>query len=85
MMQIALTVANADGSEAKVTAKPSDLIAFERNFDQPMTIFGDEKKVRVEWLLWLAWRASTREGLTKDEFDTWVDTVEGITVGDSGE
>lgn len=85
MMQIALTVALADGSEAKVTAKASDLIAFERNFDQSMTIFGDDKKVRVEWLLWLAWRASTREGLTKDEFDTWVDTIDGITVGDSGE
>lgn len=84
-MQIALTVANADGSEAKVTAKASDLIAFERNFDQSMTVFGDDKKVRVEWLLWLAWRASTREGLTKAEFDTWVDTIEGITVGDSGE
>lgn len=84
-MQIALTVAHADGSEAKVTAKASDLIAFERHFDQSMTVFGNDDKVRVEWLLWLSWRASTREGLTKDEFDTWVDTVEGITVGDSGE
>jgi hypothetical protein len=85
MMQIALTVAYADGSEVKVTAKASDLIAFERHFDQSMTVFGDDTKVRVEWLIWLAWKASTREGLTKVDFDAWVDTIDGITVGDSGE
>jgi hypothetical protein len=85
MMQIALTVQHADGSEAKVTAKASDLIAFERHFDQPMTVFGDDKKMRVEWLLWLAWHTSKREKATTHEFDTWVDTVDGITVGDSGE
>lgn len=85
MMQIALSVSYADGSEASVTAKASDLIAFERHFDQPMTVFGDEKKVRVEWLLWLAWQTCHRTKLTTEDFDTWVDTVEGITVGDSGE
>jgi hypothetical protein len=85
MMQIALTVQNADGSEAKVTAKASDLIAFERHFDQPMTVFGDQSKIRVEWLLWLAWETCTRQSLTKDDFDTWVDGVGGIVVGDAGE
>ena len=85
MMQIALTVEYVDGSEAEVTAKASDLIAFERHFDQPMTVFADAAKMRIEWLLWLAWSTCTRQKLASDEFDVWVDSVSAINVGESGE
>lgn len=85
MMQIHMTVEHADGSEAEVTAKASDLIAFERQFDKPMTVFGDPKAGRVEYIMWLAWHTSKKVGKTDQEFDAWVDGVEAIKLGDSGE
>ena len=85
MMQIHMTVEHADGSEAEVTAKASDLIAFERQFDKPMTVFGDPKADRVEYIMWLAWHTSKKVGKTDQEFDAWVDGVEAIKLGDSGE
>lgn len=85
MMQIAMRVAYVDGSEAAVTAKASDLIAFERHFDKPMTAFGDPKNGRIEHVMWLAWHTLTKAGVTSLDFDSWVDSVESIGVGDSGE
>ena len=85
MMQIHMTVEHADGSEAEVTAKASDLIAFERQFDKPMTVFGDPKTGRVEYIMWLAWHTSKKAGKTDQEFDAWVDGVDAIKLGDSGE
>lgn len=85
MMQIAMKVEFADGSEAAVTAKASDLIAFERHFDKSMIAFGDPKSGRIEHVLWLAWHTLTKAGQTTLDFDTWIDSVESIGVGELGE
>ncbi len=85
MMQLRMTVEHADGSEAEVTAKASDLIAFERHFDKPMTVFGDPNTGRVEYIMWLAWHTSKRNGGTEQDFETWVDAIESIRMGDPGE
>lgn len=84
MMQIAMKVKNADGSEAEVTARASDLIAFERHFDKPMTVFGDPNNARVEYIMWLAWHITKRSKGTDLEFEPWADTVDEIRVGDAG-
>lgn len=85
MMQIPMKVTLADGSEAAVTAKASDLIAFERHFDKPMIVFSSPGDSRVEYVMWLAWHTTKRAKATDLEFDAWVDTVDEIKVGDSGE
>lgn len=80
MMRISLKVQYVDGSEAAVTAAAPDLIAFERHFDKPMTVFADAP--RVEWMLWLAWTALSRQGKTGEEFDPWTEKVDGIVFGE---
>ena len=83
MMRLPLHVGYEGGSGVDVVASAPDLIAFERQFDKPMSAFGDA--VRVEWMLWLAWTALTRKKLVSQEFDVWVDSVDEITFGDSSE
>ena len=85
MMQIAMKVTHADGSEAEVTAKASDLIAFERHFDKSMSVFGDPNNTRIEYVMWLAWHTTKKAKGTDLEFEPWVDSIDQITVGDSGE
>lgn len=82
MMQIPMKVALGDGSEVEVTAKASDLIAFERHFDKPMTELGTS---RVEHILWLAWHVCTKQKQTELAFDEWVDTIDSVNLGDAGE
>lgn len=85
MMQIPMKVALGDGSEVEVIAKASDLIAFERHFDKPMTTFGDPRNGRVEYILWLAHHVMVKQDKTTLDFDAWVDSIETVSVGDSGE
>ena len=81
MMKVALKVQYDDGSGVDVDATAPDLIAFERNFDKPFTVFADS--LRLEYLVWLAWHTLKRQGKTSLEFDPWVDTVGGISLGEA--
>ena len=81
MMQVALRIEYADGSGVDVTATAPDLIAFERNFDKPFTVFADG--LRLEYLLWLAWYTVKRRGETDKDFDPWCETVGSIVIGES--
>lgn len=83
MMRIVLAVSYVDGSGAEVTATAPDLIAFERHFDKPMGVFASE--ARIEYILWIAWTAMTRRKMITSDFDTWMDTVDGVTTKDAGE
>lgn len=83
MMRISLVVSYVDGSGAEVTATAPDLIAFERHFDKPMTVFAAE--ARIEYILWIAWTAMTRRKMITADFETWMDTVDGVVAGDAGE
>lgn len=83
MMQVALHVSYSDGSGVDVTATAPDLIAFERHFDKPFTVFGTE--MRLEFILWLAWRSLSRQGKTGLEFDPWMETVESVGLQETTE
>ena len=85
MMTIPMHVKNGDGSEAEVIAKASDLIAFERHFDKPMTVFGNPSDARIEYILWLAWHTTKRTEPSTQDFDDWVDAIDYVSVGDPGE
>jgi hypothetical protein len=80
MNPIVLKIELADGTTKEVSTSASDLIAFEERFD--MSIAALEKNFRMTHLFFLAWQASKRTGLTTDEFDAWVDTVNMVTIGD---
>lgn len=83
MMQVALHVSYDDGSGADVTATAPDLIAFERHFDKPFTVFGTE--MRLEFILWLAWHSINRQGKTNMDFDAWLETVESVGLQETTE
>ncbi len=83
MMRIELKVEYADGSGVETTATAPDLIAFERHYDKSMAVFGTD--TRIEYILWLTWHALNRKKETALEFDPWVETVDSVTAGDSGE
>lgn len=54
---------------------PADQVAFERRFD--VGLGGLESEAKVEWILWLGWRAWHREvpGATGD-FDLFLEQLE---------
>jgi hypothetical protein len=53
----------------------SDSVAFERHFGIPFTRAEDDDR-RVEWLLFLMWRAWCRETKTEVAFDPFLDELE---------
>ena len=73
MNPIALTVTFLDGTEKKVEAVASDLLAFEAKFD--MSIVKLQSDIRLTHLFFLAWHALHRTGDTPDDFEKWCDTV----------
>jgi len=75
MLNIDLAVTHKDGTTVDVVCKTADYIAFETNFDKPISVI---EQGRLTYLLWLAWHASKRVGHTDAGFDEWVDTVDGI-------
>tara|TARA_R100000742_G_C4277472_1_gene99387 strand:+ start:1802 stop:2056 length:255 start_codon:yes stop_codon:yes gene_type:complete len=66
-----------DGTKFEVKIKPGDIVQFERKFDVPISKLNDEQ--RYEWLLYLAWLASKRNGVTED-YDTWMVQVEELDI-----
>ena len=74
-MRLLVTV--DDGTEHEVTVKVGDLVAFERMYG---ISFGevDTDNPRIEYVLFLGWKACKRLGLTELEFDEWLDRVDGV-------
>lgn len=66
-----------DGTKLEVKIKPIDIVQFERKFNVPVSKLNDEQ--RYEWLLYLAWLASKRNGVTED-YDNWIDKVEELDI-----
>lgn len=78
-MRIALKVEYADGSGVDVIASAPDFIAYERKFNRSIVRIGDE--ARFEDLCFLAWTSLRRRGKTADDFDQWIDTLDGVGYG----
>lgn len=81
MNPFALTVSFADGTEKTVTAVAADLIAFEQHFDKSVAIL--QSDYRLTYLFYICWHVLKRTGETKQEFDDWIGTVQGIEATDS--
>jgi hypothetical protein len=72
-----ITVIMSDGTTYELKVKPVDIVKFERKFDVPISRLTEEQK--YEWLLYLAWLSSKRNGVT-DDYDTWIEKVEEIDI-----
>jgi hypothetical protein len=79
-MRIPVSVTYVDGSDADYVALPVDLVAFERQFNLPISVFGDPKQQRIEHMLFLAYSVASRDGAA-GTFDEWAVTVAGIEPG----
>ena len=77
-----MIVVMSDGTTFEVKIKPGDIVKFERKFDIPISKLNEEQ--RYEWLLYLAWLASKRNGVT-DDYDAWVEKVEELDISGSSD
>lgn len=66
-----------------VTAEPSDMVAFEREFNKSIATL--QSNVFLTDLFWLAWHAEKRTNATSLAFDPWVDTLETVDVAGDDE
>lgn len=79
-MRLSLNVTYDDARpDVRVTAKPKDMVAFERQYEHPTTdLF--EPGARDEWFFYLAWSVLHRSKQEPRAFDEFLDDVDSITV-----
>lgn len=78
-MRINFTITYADGTAAEAVASVADQVAFEQATDRSIARLADD--FRLTDACWLAWHALHRTGKTSAEFDAWLETVEGVEIG----
>lgn len=71
MIRIPLDITYANDTKEQVTAIGKDTIAFERQYDKPISALG----TRLEYMWFVAWHALKRTNKTELPFDDWLDTV----------
>ena len=72
MIRITLQVIYNDGTTELMVATAADAIAFEREYDKPISVLNSG---RMEYMWWIGWRALTRTNKTSLPFTDWLDTV----------
>jgi hypothetical protein len=75
-MNFNLLITFLDGTNREVSGIAADLVAFEAEFDLSVSRLNQDMK--ITHLLWLAWHSLKRAGDTKDVFQKWVESVEGV-------
>jgi hypothetical protein len=75
-MNFNLLITFLDGTNREVSGIAADLVAFEAEFDLSVSRLNQDMK--ITHLLWLAWHSLKRTGDTKDVFQKWVESVEGV-------
>ena len=75
-MNFSLKITFLDGTNREVSGIAADLVAFEAQFDLSVARLNQDMK--ITHLLWLGWHVLKRTGETKDAFDKWVESVEGV-------
>lgn len=75
-MEIAFKFKPKGASQEEITAEIVDVIAWEEQYQKPITSVENNPFVRD--LVWLAWHAMKRSGRTSLEFMDWVATLEDI-------
>lgn len=73
-----ISIRHVDGttSEAKIT--PAVQVAFERQYKVGIAALADTATLRMEYMYWLAWQATTAGHQKRPAFDEWLGTVAEI-------
>jgi hypothetical protein len=80
-MKIALQVTSAlDSSERTIMATFPDFIAFEKKFSKSVAKF--EAELTLTDLAFIAWHSEHRQKKTGLDFDSWINDVETLELGD---
>lgn len=78
-MRINFTITYADGTAAEATASVADQVAFEQATDRSIARLGDD--FRLTDACWLAWHALHRTNQTAKDFESWLDSVDNVEIG----
>ena len=79
-MKLNLRVTYADGSAVDTAATTADLVAFEQHFDRSVARL--EVELRLTDICWLAWHSVTRQGKTSSDFQSWLESIDGVELTD---
>ena len=83
-MKIALQVTSAlDSSERTIMATFPDFIAFEKKFSKSVAKF--EAELTLTDLAFIAWHSEHRQKKTGLDFDSWINDVESLELGDQAD
>ena len=83
-MRIALEVTSAlDQKTRTVVAAFPDFIAFENKFSRSVAKF--EAELTLTDLAYIGWHSEHRQKKTGLDFDSWINEVESLTIGDANE
>jgi hypothetical protein len=83
-MRIALEVTSAlDQKTRTVVAAFPDFIAFENKFSRSVAKF--EAELTLTDLAFIGWHSEHRQKKTGLDFDSWINEVESLTIGDANE
>lgn len=78
-MRFPLRVTYTDGSAVEIVTSAADSVRFEEKFDRSIVALSNN--ARYTDMVFLAWAALKRSKLTDLDWDTWLDTVDEVTVG----
>lgn len=77
-MQISFNIKTKDAAAPiLVTSEIVDMVAFEQEFNLPISVIADAP--RVSYLSWLAWHALHRLGKTTLAYMEWTSTLEDLS------
>ena len=80
-MKIALEMTSAlDQSKRTIMATFPDFIAFEKKFSKSVAKF--EAELTLTDLAFMAWHAEHRQKKTGLDFDSWINDIESLELGD---
>lgn len=84
-MQQDVVLRFTEGEDFKGTLRtfmaPADQVAFERHYQTGIGHFQDEE--RMEWVLWLVWRAYSREVQAAADFEGFVNNLTDFDLPDT--
>ena len=83
-MKIALEVTSAlDQKTRTVIAAFPDCIAFENKFNRSVAKF--EAELTLTDLAYIGWHSEHRQKKTGLDFDSWINEIESLAIGDANE
>jgi hypothetical protein len=83
-MKIALEVTSAlDQKTRTVIAAFPDFIAFENKFNRSVAKF--EAELTLTDLAYIGWHSEYRQKKTGLDFDSWINEIESLAIGDANE